>query len=86
MAHRDAIRECVCRGLATVHAFLDDEAGSRVAKGSFDHDVVDGCFRLRSIVADGDAFAGGEAVGFDHHLVATVADVGFGGIGLVEGL
>ena len=45
--------------------FLDDDARPGRAKGLADEDVLDGLVGLGHVAADEDAFAQGEAVGFD---------------------
>ena len=50
-----------------VEPLLDDQPVAGLAEDAPDHDLIDGVERLPEVVADVDAFAGGQAVGLEDH-------------------
>ena len=59
------------------HEFFDDDFAAGTAECFFDHDLIDGGIGLVQGVAEDHAFAGCQAVGFDHDRVIFHADVFF---------
>ena len=70
--------------LLAFHEFFDDDAAAGFAEGGIVHDLVDGIEGFFEGHGDDDAFASGEAVGFDDDWGALFLDVGAGFVGVGE--
>jgi hypothetical protein len=76
-------REHAC--LLTVEAFLNYDLVAGIAKLFMDADALDGLQGLVAVLANYHTFAGGEAVGFDHHgRIIAIFEVGDGGACIAE--
>ncbi len=68
-----------------VEQFLDDDGGARAAEGLLDEDLLDGLVGLGHVVADQDAFAERQTVGFDGATSAERGGEARSGGGIGEG-